>query len=326
MKKIYVLTTGGTIASKKNEQSGLLASGSIEGEELIFMEDLSLDIDIKVESFFQIPSNHMSFDRLIKLRDRIKYLFDNKNVDGVVVTHGTDTLEETAYFLDLTINSEKPIVVTGSQRSPMATGTDAFTNIRQSILVATNEKSKNIGTVVVFNEKIFCAKYVKKIHSYNVNAFDAFGYGYLGYIDKNDVYIYQTPVRKEHYVTNNKLPRVDIVTFPLDADGSLIEYLVDNKNTKGIIIEGSGRGHISPKAVDSISKATENGIKVVLTTDCEEGRVHPIYDFAGGVNDLINRGVIIGKDYNSKKARVKLAVLLGSGIIDKERIEKAFSI
>lgn len=329
MKKIFIITTGGTIASQKTGDSELLSSGSIKGEELIFMEDLALDLELKVESLFQIPSNHMTFKKLLQLKNKVNYLFEEENADGIVITHGTDTLEETAYFLDLTINNEKPIVVTGSQRSPMAKGTDAFINLRQSILTAAAEQSKNLGTVVVFNEKILAAKHVKKVHSYNVNGFNSYGYGYLGYVDDDDVYIYQKPVKKEYYPISSEttqLPRVDIVKFPTDTDGKVVDYLVSNNISAGIIIEGSGRGHIAPTAAESISKAEEKGVKVILTTDCEEGRVHPVYDFKGGVNDLVKRGVIIGKDYDSKKARIKLTVLLAAEIAEKEKIKAAFEV
>ena len=118
MKKVVLLTTGGTIASKPNKDSGKLASGALTGEELAGMCNLPNDIEVVIESVFQKASIHITFDDLILLKNKIEDYFNDNEVSGVVVTHGTDTMEETSYFLDLTIKDERPVVVTGSQRSP----------------------------------------------------------------------------------------------------------------------------------------------------------------------------------------------------------------
>jgi len=215
MSKVVLLTTGGTIASAKDKKTGLLKAGILTGNEILSMKNLlsDLDVEVEVESIFQIPSNCMTFNHLLILKEKIEKIFKYNSVDGVVITHGTDTLEETAYFLDLTISNERPIIVTGSQRGPTELGTDAFTNIRQSVIAASDIHTKGIGTMVLFNERIFSARYVKKIHSYNTNAFSSFGYGYLGIVDRNRVFIYQKPIQKEFYKIGNLIPIVDIIKF-----------------------------------------------------------------------------------------------------------------
>ena len=325
MSKVVILTTGGTIASTEDKKTGLLKAGVLTGNELISINDLFLDseIEVIVESVFQIPSSHMTFKHLLILKEKIEQVFKDECINGIVITHGTSTLEETAYFLDLTISDDRPIIVTGSQRAPTEIETDAFMNIRQSVIAASDINTKGIGAMVLFNERIFTARYVKKIHSYNTNAFNSFGYGHLGIVDRNRVFIYQKPIQREFYKIGNLIPIVDIIKFSLDSDGKFI-YCSVKSGAKGIVLEGAGRGHIPPQAVEAVDFAIAHGVKVVLTTSCEEGEVFPIYDFAGGVKDLQDRGVITGKDYDSKKARIKLSVLLAAGIDDIECIQKNF--
>lgn len=322
MKNITLLTTGGTIASKPNPETGLLSSGALSGEELAGMCELPSDINLTVESVFQIPSNQMNYERLIELQKKVEQILNNSDVDGIVVTHGTDTLEETAYFLDLTINNNKPVVVTGSQRGPTELGTDAMVNIRQAVLAATNEQVKELGVVVLFNERLFSAKYVYKVHASNVDGFSSEGYGYLGIIDQDFVTVYQKPLMNETYRLKDRLPVVDIIPFHTGADDRFIQTSIST-GAKGIIIEGSGRGHITAKMAQAVAKATEKGIVVIITTRSKEGNVGYAYDFQGSVFDLTNKGALIGRDYDSKKARLKLAVLLASGATKKE-IKESF--
>src|SRR5690606_36833707 len=142
---------------------GLLKSGAISGRELAALCQLPDEIEVKVIDVFQLPSMHIGFDEMRQLTDVIQQEMLDDTVDGVVVTHGTDTLEETAYFLDLTIDDNRSVVVTGSQRSPDDVGTDVYSNLRNSIYVSVDELLRGVGTVVVFNERIYSAKYVKKV-------------------------------------------------------------------------------------------------------------------------------------------------------------------
>lgn len=313
MKKVVLITTGGTIASKPNAQSGKLDSGALSGQEIAEMLKLPNDINIIVDSFFQVPSMHISFNHWILLQNKIEEYFNDDSVDGIVVTHGTDTLEETAYFLDLTLDDKRPVVITGSQRSPGELGTDAFINLRHAIYTASDEASKDIGTVVVFNERIFTAKYVKKEHASNIQGFNVFGFGYLGIIDNDKVHIYQKPVIQDKYKITKELPQVDIIKCYIEAKGYLVKAAVDY-GAKGIILEGVGRGQVSPHMTEEIEAAVKKGVKVIITTSSEEGEVYPTYDYFGSAYDLVNKGVILGKDYDSKKARIKLTVMLASDI------------
>lgn len=309
-KKISLLTTGGTIASKEITK-GLLKSGAISGKELAALCQLPAEIEVNVIDVFQLPSMHIGFNEWAVLKTAIETELADETVDGIVVTHGTDTLEETAYFLDLTIDDQRTIVVTGSQRSPDDVGTDVYSNLRNSVYVAVDRTLRGVGTVVVFNERIYSAKYVKKVHSSNLQGFDSFGHGYLGIIDNNVVSIYQKPIDHEVKRVGTDIPRVDIVKCFSGQDGLLIDLLVQG-GAKGIVLEAAGRGQVSPYMVDAIERAVAKGVVVLLTTSAEEGRVYPSYGYLGSAHDLMQKGVLLGSDYDSKKARIKLAVLLST--------------
>lgn len=320
MKKIVLLSTGGTIASKKNPETGLYTAGALTGEELAELCDLPQGINLVVETVFQIPSNRMNFEKFVVLKNKIEQVFESKEVDGIVITHGTDTLEETSYFLDLTISDERPVVLTGSQRVPDALGSDAYTNLRHAILAASSDDSHSMGVLTVFNERIFSPRHLLKQHASNVDGFTSPGFGYLGIVDQDRVYFYQKPLHKEHYAIGSELPVVDIIKCYGGSDGKFVQCALES-GSKGIVLEAMGRGHVPPPMVEHIADAIKKGMKVVLTSSAAEGEVRTVYDFAGSAFDLKNNGVIYGKDYDSKKARVKLAVLLSAGI---ENLQEKF--
>nr|WP_263328512.1 asparaginase [Neobacillus sp. Marseille-Q6967] len=313
MKKVILLTTGGTIASKINKASGKLASGELTGEELAAMCNLPHDIEVITESVFQKASIHITFEDLLLLKNKIEKYFEDKTVSGVVITHGTDTLEETAYFLDLTIKDNRPVVVTGSQRSPEDLGSDVFINLRHAIYSACSDDLKGAGAVVVFNERIFAARYVKKEHASNIQGFNAFGFGYLGIIDNDEVHIFQKPIKREYFSIQKPIPQVEIIKCYIGADGKFLRAARE-AGVSGIVLEGVGRGQVAPEMMDEIEKAIAAGIVLVITTSAEEGSVYTTYDYKGSAYDLYNKGVILGSDNDSKKARIKLAVAIASGL------------
>ncbi|WP_043933580.1 asparaginase [Bacillus sp. EB01] len=312
MRKVVLLTTGGTIASKPNKDSGKLASGEMTGEELAALCNLPDDIEVIVESVFQKASMHITFDDLIYLKSRIDYYFQDETIWGAVVTHGTDTMEETAYFLDLTVDDERPVIVTGSQRSPDDLGSDVFINLRHAIYSACSKDLRGTGAVVVFNERIFAARYVKKEHASNIQGFSVFGFGYLGIIDNDEVSVYQKPIRREVYKLKTTIPRIEIVKCYMGGDGIFIKAARES-GVKGIVLEGVGRGQVSPLMMEEIEKAIAEGIIIVITTSAEEGAVYTTYDYKGSAFDLYKKGAILGSDNDSKKARIKLGVALASG-------------
>ncbi len=319
MKKVVLLTTGGTIASKSNT-AGRLVAGELTGNELVKICGLPSDIEVNVISLLQKPSMHITLEDLLTLKEKIEEIYRDKTVSGIVVTHGTDSLEETAYFLDLVIADDRPIIVTGSQRPPDVIGSDSYINLRHAIYSACDQQLKGIGTVVVFNERIFAAKYVKKEHASNIQGFNAFGFGYLGIIDNDKVYLYQKPTKREVYqlAKEIKIPTVDIVKCYLNADDKFIKASIIAK-VNGIVLEGTGRGQVSPLMMTAIKEALHSGIQLVITTASEEGYVYPTYEYLGSAYDLHKAGVILGGDLDSIKARIKLIVLIMANEVTKDK-------
>ncbi|MBB6449011.1 L-asparaginase [Geomicrobium halophilum] len=313
MKKIALITTGGTIASRETKE-GRLRAGERSGQELIEKCDVPFDLDLKVISLLNKPSVHIAYEDLWLLRSTIVDVLHHKDIAGVVVTSGTDTLEEVAYFLDLTIENKKPVVVTGSQRGPDQVGSDAFVNLRNAMIAAADERVTALGPVVIFNERIFSARYVRKAHASNVQGFNTLGYGYFGIIDNDRVNLYQRPLSRDIYEPKSEIAKVrhqvEIIKVHLGTSPFLLEHLLQLETIDAIVIEGLGRGQVPATFMPAIANAH---IPIVITTSAEEGKVYPTYDYAGSTYDLLNHGVILGKDYSSRKAKIKLYVLLETG-------------
>lgn len=325
IRKIALISTGGTIASKVDPVTGKLMSGKQTGEELLAkcnLENLENDISITVKSLLQVPSNYMTFEKNIILYNAIKQLTD-EGYEGFVVTHGTDTLEESSYFISLLWNSDIPIVFTGSQFGPTDNNTDAFHNISNALLIASTKESKGMGVLVSFNDRIFSPQYVTKLHASNIDGFGSPRSGPVGIVDYGKVHYFQKSIHREHYsVELEELPKVEIIKQYIDLDEGIVDYYTSH-GTKGLIIEGYGRGHANPKVAEKIKYAIEQGVTVVITTTCIDGEVAPVYLFKGSLNELLSMGAINGYDYMPKKARIKLMTLLASGI-GEENIQSKF--
>lgn len=320
MGNVVVLTTGGTISSMQNKTTGLLRTGSINGKDLVDICKIDDHIQLQIEEVFRIPSNQYTFTDLLTLKERVEFNLKKEEVDGVVITHGTDTLEETAYFLNLVINQEKPIVITGSQRSLGNLGSDVQMNLKQAVQVASDRKSRNLGVLVLFNEQIYTASKVRKIHASNVAGF---GSGKIGAVDGEDVIFDRKPFLRTTYSLRSPLCPVDLISCSLGSDDKFVECSIQS-GVEGIVLDGFGRGHVPPVLVPKIKEAADKGIVIVVTSRTSEGRVHPAYDFPGGAQDLVNQGVILGGSLSGYQARIKLAVLLSVFQNDKSRIKHEF--
>src|SRR5699024_1804196 len=161
------------------------------------------------------------------------------------------------------------------------------------------------GTIVLFNERIFSAQYVEKVHASNVAGFTAYGFGYLGIIDQENINIYQRPIKREYFALQTALPEIEIVSCGLGSSGRFIRYAAD-VGLAGVIIEAPGRGHAPPQIMESVHYAIEKGLHLILATHAEEGEVKVVYDFPGRAYDLKNAGVVLGRDDHSKTACIRL--------------------
>lgn len=312
-RNVVVLTTGGTIASIL-DGSGRNASGAMSGEALL--EHVALpgdgEVGVQVHSVLQKPSNAITLSDLVELHHLCSELASKPDIDGIVITHGTDTLEETAYFLDITLSLKNcALVVTGSQRAPHEEDTDAYRNIANAITVAAHPVMQGVGAVVVFNESIFAARHVRKINTYQVQGFGSPGYGRLGYVDGSRVHLAQKVCRMAPLPLGERLPQVAIVPAYLDASRTMIDAVISG-GADGLVVEGLGRGHVPPDWLDTIGRATRNGMPVLVVSSCLQGPVHPSYEFPGSLASLQERGAIAASDLSARKARLLLAVTLSN--------------
>lgn len=312
--RIVLLTTGGTIASRPDD-SGRNRSGELKGEALLAQVNLPSDFEceIEVRSVLQKPSNAMTCNDLLLLHEQCQVLAESPDVRGVVITHGTDTLEETAFFLDITLTSSLPVVLTGSQRAPHEPGTDAFRNLADALLVAASSQAAGLGTLVVFNQSIYAARQVRKISTFQPNGFASPETGPIGYVDGPRVHFASHPVRSSALALpiGSTLPRVDILPAYLGASPHLIEAAV-NTGTAGLVIDGLGRGHVPPDWIPDIVKIIQRGVPVALVSSCLTGPVHKSYEFTGSLADLEAIGIQPMLDLSARKARLSLAVFLAS--------------
>ena len=322
MKKIAVVFNGGTISMKVDERIKA-AVPSLTGEEIMSMvTGIEEFAEIESYSFSSLPSPHMTFKTMLELSKFNKDLLGRNDIDGVVITHGTDTLEETAYLLDLTIESEKPVVITGAMRSGSELGYDGPSNLAASICTAISEDARNRGVLVCFNGELNSASEVIKANSMALNAFRTPNFGPIGIVDNNKVIFYRETKKTEKYNVEEIKSDVALIKCVADMDSSFIEFVID-KGYGGIIIEALGRGNVPPKMVDGIKLALNKGLPVVVVSRCFEGRVHESYGYEGGGKMLKDLGVIFGDTLPGQKARVKLVLAINS-TIDKEEIKNQF--
>ena len=322
MKKIAVVFNGGTI-SMKVDQRIKAAVPSLTGEEIMSMvTGIEEFAEIESYSFSSMPSPHMTFKTMIKLSKFIKELLERDDIDGVVITHGTDTLEETAYLLDLTINSNKPIVITGAMRSGSELGYDGPSNLAASICTAISDDAKGRGVLVCFNGELNSASEVTKANSMALNAFRTPNFGPIGIVDNNKVMFYRETKNTETYDVSDIKKDVALIKCVADMDSTLMDFVIE-KGFGGIVIEGLGRGNVPPKMVEGIKRAIEKEVPVVIVSRCFEGRVHESYGYEGGGKMLKDLGVIFGDTLAGQKARIKLVLAINSGL-SYERIRDIF--
>lgn len=310
-KRVVVLSTGGTIASRCGDD-GRSVAGVLTGQELVERLSLAGSVQVEVQSVLQKPSNALSLDDLLLLRTRCQEVASDPAVSGIVITHGTDTLEDTAFFLQSCLSiRDCALVVTGSQRPPHAMGTDAYTNLAAAIRVASSPAALGQGVLVLFNESIFSANHIRKVSSFQLNGFAAPGMGHLGYIDGDKVVLLQRPCLPEPIEPGAVLPRVDIVPVSLGAGPELLLASVDS-GAAGVVMDAVGRGHVPPSWMPAIAQLRERGVPLAVTTSCVEGPLHTAYDFPGCLQELRDAGVLLASNVSARKARLRLSLALSS--------------
>ncbi|GDZ85736.1 asparaginase [Leuconostoc citreum] len=310
MKKILVLHTGGTISMHEDED-GDVETG-IENP-LTGVQVTLPDVDLTVENIFNLPSEHIGPIHMLQLQQRI--LKAEGAFDGVVITHGTDTLEETSFFLDSTLDVSMPIVMTGAMRSSNELGSDGLYNYQSALRVAAEHESQHRGVLVVMNDEIHAARFVTKTHTTNVATFGSPISGTMGLLTKRQIiYFYDLP--KRHILPIAHVDkRIPVLKAYAGMDGQLLELLAAS-NIDGIIIEALGAGNLSREAAQGVQYILSRNIPVVVVSRSFNGVAEPVYDYLGGGVQLEKAGVIFATSINGQKARLKLLIGLDNRLDD----------
>jgi len=291
---------------EEDKETGVVQPGA-QNPLLKFIPNLEEDIDLIVEDVFHLPSPHMTPNEMLQLQVMIDEKVKNDNIQGVVITHGTDTLEETAYFLDLTVQADVPIVVTGAMRSSNELGADGLYNFLSAVKVASSEEAKGKGVLVVLNDEIHCATNVTKTHTSNVATFQSPQYGPIGMVTKRGVVFHHALVHYEKYAVTQITKNVVILKAYAGMDETLLAA-IEQLPVDGIIIEALGQGNLPPRTLAALQRLIDKDIPVVLVSRCFNGIVQDVYSYEGGGKQLKNMGVIFTYGLNAQKARIKLLV------------------
>jgi L-asparaginase len=305
-----MIATGGTIAMKIDpvKQAPVPA---ISGEDLIAtVPEIANVARIEVENLFNVPSDYMDPERWQGLQKAVVAALERPEVAGVIVSHGTDTLEETAYFLDLTVNSPKPIVLIGAQRNASESDFDGPRNLLNAARICVSPQATENGAMVALNNQINAAREVTKSHTSDVETFKSGDFGFLGVADHDRVIFYRSPNRRQYIpLTQETLPYVEIVPMYGGADGALVRAAV-NAGAKGIVIQALGWGNVNIPMYEAIVEAIEKGAVVVISTRVPNGRVLPVYGFQGGGKTLKEAGAVFADNLSPQKARILLMLAL----------------
>ena len=268
--------------------------------------------DLYVEDLYHLASPQITEREMLGIKNRIEEAV-KQGYDGVVVTHGTDTLEETAYYLELTLDINIPVVVTGAMRSSNEIGADGLANLRSSLVVATDDESSDKGVLVVMNDEVHTATYVTKTHTTNVATFQTPTFGPIGLVSKNNVIYFQKLVKEEHYEVNTTEKKVYLLKAYAGMDEKLINAVCD-LGADGLVIEALGAGNLPPKTVSAVRNCIKKNIPVVFVSRAFNGVTQDVYDYEGGGKRFQQYGVIFTTGLSGQKARVKLMILLEAGI------------
>ncbi|WP_041607702.1 asparaginase [Halobacteroides halobius] len=307
MKKIKMITTGGTIAMGEDEVTHQIVP-KLSGLDLLNkVPTLESMAQLELTQFSNVDSSQLTLQDILSLAQLIKSSLKDDEVSGVLITHGTDTLEETAYLLDLIIDTPKPIVLTGALRTFDQPSSDGESNLIHSLQAILEPASSNRGVLVVMNNQIHAARFLNKTHTNRLEAFSSLNCGPMGKIDYSGVHYFyelkpQTTIKIESLTTP-----IEIIKLGLGSSDNLIKTILDSK-CQGLVIETFGLGTVPKNVMDPLK---ETKIPVMITSRCLEGQVYDLYGAFAGDREITKMNLIYGKNLTSVKARLLLTLLLG---------------
>ncbi len=313
---VAVLTTGGTIAMWDDEKAGgaVPQLGAAD-----FAAGLPADIpELRTEEIVNLPSSHFTLETLEAIRVRVADWVERPDISGVVVTHGTDTMEETAYLLDVTVPGERPIVLTGAMRTASGVGYDGYANLLAAVRVAAAAQARGLGAVIVFNDEIHAARRVTKMHTLSPATFQSPAWGPIGRLE-GDRAVIQQRSRRAVLPWHGLARDVILLKLAVGVGPAALEDALSH-GARGVVLEALGGGRVPPWWLPAIQQARERGCVVVVASRCPSGQVWDAYGYSGAYRSLVDLGCLFANDINGQKARIRLMVLLAAAQTDEELI------
>lgn len=310
MLKIAVVFTGGTFSMKIDEKTGG-AVPHFMGEDLISLIPEAKNLaEIEIINFSNLPGPHMTPQIMLDLSQTVSLLAERDDISGIVVTHGTDTLEETAYFLDLTVDTSKPIVVIGAMKTATEPDWDGPRNLIDAIHICNCVNSSKMGVLVCLNGEINAASEVTKTHTEDLGTFHSLDFGALGFVQRGNVIYNRMPYKLEKVKSSSIVDNVDLLTVTAGMKEKLFVLSADS-GAEGLVVEALGVGNVTPQAFNGIKYVIEKNIPVVLVSRCPAGETLDVYSYPGAGKWLKELGVIFAEYLNGQKARIKMMLALG---------------
>lgn len=320
MPKIVLVTTGGTIGSRLDPETGAVRALETSRELVDALPQLAELADIEIDAFTTVNSWNLRPETMFSLVQRIHDHVRRNDVDGVVVTHGTDSVEETSLMADLLLETRKPVVFVAAMRNLSETGADGPRNLLDAVRAAVDPDAARHGVVLVVNEQIHSGRYVTKSNTVNPQTFRSPEYGPVGQVTGLALRWLHDVAQRPAIAVESIVTNVPIISAPVGSDAGMLKWCVQ-QGVAGIVLEGSGAGNVPKEMVSGIEAAMARGIPVVLTTRVQEGFLSPAYgtgEASGGGFDLLRMGVIPSMYWRSPKARIALMVAVSAGMGETE--------
>lgn len=322
MKNLAIIFTGGTFSMKIDEETGGAVPHFSGNDLLDLMPGIREKAHLEIFDFGKYPGPHMTPELMLSLAQRVKDVIFRPEIDGMIITHGTDTLEETAYLIDLLIETDKPIVLTGSMKNSSEPDWDGPRNLADSIALCLSPNSHAMGVLVCLNGEVNAASEVTKTHTDDIETFASLDFGALGFVENGRVIFNRLPRKLEHLPAKGIVTDVDLIKCYAGIDEKFFRFSADS-GAKGLVVEALGVGNVPPKAFNGIEYVISKNIPVVLVSRCPAGETLDIYSYPGAGKWLHQLGVIFSDYLNGQKARIKLMLAL-SVTPDQQELKRIF--
>ncbi len=329
---IALVFTGGTIAMQVDPATGAAVPALSGRDVLARVPGVETIAEVEVDDFGRLPGPHMTPEQMWRLARRTAAWVERPDVDGVVITHGTDTIEETAALLDLALVTDKPVVIVGAIRTSSEPSWDGAGHLLDAVRVAAAPAARGRGVLVVMHERIYTAADVRKVHSESSRSFDAPEFGPIGVVDGGRVAflreltrpaLWRAPDADGSLRVARLETRVELVKVVAGTDDRLLRW-VAGSGARGLVLEGLGRGNVPPTALPGVRAALDAGLVVVMTTRCGQGSVSGRYGYEGGARGLFALGVVPTGRRSGPSTRMALMVMLAC-TSDRAEIARLFA-